>query len=101
MQIFEYSWLIPVNFRIFSHVAYLLSVWHHGAFICIALYQLMQYQSFISSGGTALHAACEHGHVDVATSLLQHGAVVDSQDKVRLLYVSMVNMLCHRMVCSV
>ena len=53
------------------------------------------------SGETALLAACKHGHVDVASSLLHHGAVVDSQDKVRLLYVSMVNMVCHRMVCSV
>ena len=40
---------------------------------------------------TALHAACKHGHDNVASSLLHHGAVVDSQDKVRLLYVSMVN----------
>ena len=50
----------------------------------------MQYE-----GETALHAACEHGHVDVATLLLHHGALVDSQDKVRLLYVSMLNMVCH------
>ena len=59
--------------------------------------QLTQY------GVTALHAACEHGHEDVASTLLHHGAVVDSQAWVRLLtlYVSMVNMVCHRMVCSV
>ena len=63
--------------------------------ICIALSQLMQ------NDETALHTACKHGHVDIATLLLQHGAVVDSQDWVRLLYVSMVNMVCHRMVCSV
>ena len=50
---------------------------------------------------TALHAACKHGHMDVANLLLQHGAVVDGQDNVRLLYVSMVNTVCHRMVCSV
>ena len=64
--------------------------------ICTALSQLMQRRD------TALHAACEHGHVDVASSILQHGAVVDSKDRVRLLYVhvSMVNMVCHRMVCS-
>ena len=52
-------------------------------------------------GKTALHAACEHGHVDVASLLLHHGAVIDSQAEVRLLYVSMVNMVCHRMVGSV
>ena len=62
---------------------------------CTTLSQLMQY------GETALHVACRHGHVDVASLLLHHGSVVDSQDKVRLLYVSMVNMVCHRMVCSV
>ena len=50
---------------------------------------------------TALHAACKHGYVHLASLLLKHGAVVDSQDQVRRLYVSMVNMLCHRMVCSV
>ena len=50
----------------------------------LQLSQLMQYEK-----GTALHAACEHGHKDVAYLLLHHGAVVDSQDKVGLLYVSM------------
>ena len=58
-------------------------------------------QCFFGGGETALHVVCEHGHVHVATLLLQHGAVVDSQDEVRLLYVSMVNMVCHRKVCSV
>ena len=58
-------------------------------------------QGLPGGGETALHAACKLGHNDVASSLLQHGAVVDSQDQVRLLYVSMVNMVCHRMVCSV
>ena len=52
-------------------------------------------------GETALHVACRHGDVDVASLLLCHGAVVDSQDEVRLLYVSMVNVVCHRMVCSI
>ena len=50
--------------------------------ICTALSQLMQY-----GGETALHAACKHGHVDVASLLLHIGAVVDSQDEVRLLYI--------------
>ena len=66
--------------------------------ICIALTQLMQSHRFFRGGETALHAACEHGQVDVASLLLHHGAVVDSQDEVRLLYVSMVNMVCHRLV---
>ena len=62
----------------------------------LQLSQLMQ--SLFGGGETALHAACKHGHVDVANLLLQKGPVVDSQDKVRLLYVSMVNIVCHRMV---
>ena len=68
---------------------------HVRLLICIALSQLIQRR------GTALHAACKHGHVHVASLLLHHGAVVDSQDKVRLLYVSMVNIVCHTMMCSV
>ena len=34
---------------------------------------------------TALHKACESGHVEVAAVLLRHGANVDKKDKVRLL----------------
>ena len=34
---------------------------------------------------TALHAACKHGQIDVATLVLQRGAEVDTQDEVRLL----------------
>ena len=33
-------------------------------------------------GCSALRAACFHGFVDVARVLLEHGAVVDYQDKV-------------------
>ena len=54
-------------------------------------------QGFVGREGTALHAACEHGHMDVASILLQRGAVVNSRDKVRLLYVFVVTMVCHRM----
>ena len=42
----------------------------------------MQYR-----GETALHAACKHGHMDVASLLLHHGAVVNIKDKVRLLCI--------------
>ena len=70
-------------------------------YTCSFVTQLMQSLFGRYDGETALHAACEHGHLDVANLLLHHGAVVDSQDNVRLLYVSMVNMVCHRMVCSV
>ena len=33
---------------------------------------------------TALHMACERGHVKVAATLLKNGANVDKEDKVRL-----------------
>ena len=56
--------------------------------ICIALSQPMQ-----KGRETALHAACNFGHVNVASILLQDGAVVDSPNNVRLLYVSIVNSL--------
>ena len=68
-------------------------------YTCSFVSQLMQ--NLFGDSETALHAACVHGHVDIASLLLHHGAVVDSQDKVRLLYVSTLNMVCHRMVCSI
>ena len=36
---------------------------------------------------TALHMACRRGHVEVAATLLKHGANVDKEDWVRLLCV--------------
>ena len=38
-------------------------------------------------GRTALFASSQEGHFDVTSLLLQHGAVVNYQDEVRLLYV--------------
>ena len=35
--------------------------------------------------GTALFAACQEGHVDVARLLIERGAAIDYQNKVRLL----------------
>ena len=34
-------------------------------------------------GSTALGAACINGHVDIALLLIERGAVIDYQDKVR------------------
>ena len=53
--------------------------------ICVALSHLMQ------DGETALHWACENGHVEVATALLKQGASIDEKDKVRLLHVNIVS----------
>ena len=36
-------------------------------------------------GGTALIAACQEGHIDVAGLLIKRGAAIDYQDKVRWL----------------
>ena len=52
---------------------------HYGhLIICVALSNLMQYKE------TALHMACKSGHVEVAATLLTHGANVDKEDAVRL-----------------
>ena len=51
-----------------------------------------------SFGQTALLAAVYNGHIDVSTLLLEHGAVVSYQNKVRLLYVHGQH---GRMVCLV
>ena len=42
-------------------------------------------------GNTALSLACEGGHVETARILLDHGANVDYQNKVMLLYLNIVN----------
>ena len=49
-------------------------------------------------GQTALMGAVYNRHLDVSTLLLEHGAVVNYKDKVRLLYVHDQH---GRMVCSV
>ena len=65
----------------------------------VALTELMQDER----GETALFAASAHGHLETATLLLQYGAVVNYQDKVRLLFICPWStvMVWHRMVCSV
>ena len=55
---------------------------HYGhLIICVALSHLMQHNE------TALHMACAEGHVEVAATLLKHGANVDKEDMVRLFCV--------------
>ena len=54
---------------------------HGHLIICVELSHLMQYQR------TALHMACERGHVEAAATLLKHGANVDKRNRVRLLCV--------------
>ena len=58
-------------------------------------------------GQTALHHASSNGHTDVVKLLVDSGAQLDHKDNVStepsmmLCCVSTVNMVCHRMVCSV
>ena len=56
---------------------------HAHLLICIALSQLMQDER----GETALFAASGRGHLETATLLLQYGAVVNYQNKVKLLFI--------------
>ena len=57
----------------------LCMAYHYGhLIICVSLSNLMQYKR------TALHMACISGHVEVAATLLTHGANVDKEDAVRL-----------------
>ena len=51
--------------------------------ICVVLSQLMQNEY----GDTALFAACQEGHYDPATLLIDHGADMNCLSKVRLLDV--------------
>ena len=56
---------------------------HAHLLICVALSQFMQDER----GMTALFAASSGGHLETATLLLQYGAVVNYQSKVRLLFI--------------
>ena len=58
-------------------------VYFHNSYH-VTLSQLMQDKEF---GETALIAASYRGHIKCATVLLKHGADVNYQRKVRLLYV--------------
>ena len=48
---------------------------------------------------TALHIACERDHVEVAATLLKHGANVDKEDRVRLLCVHSQHGVTQNAVC--
>ena len=56
---------------------------HTCSLACVVLSQLMQNEF----GGTALIAAVDQGHISTAALLLVHGADVNKQNKVRLLFV--------------
>ena len=64
---------------------------HTCSLACVVLSQLMQDEF----GNTALIAASQEGHLSTAALLLDHGADVNKQNKVRLLlYVH--SQLCGR-----
>ena len=56
---------------------------HTCSLACVVLSQLMQDEF----GETALVAAVNQGHLTTAALLLDHGADVNKQNKVRLLFV--------------
>ena len=56
---------------------------HTCSLTCVVLSQLMQDEF----GETALIAASREGHLTTAALLLDHGADVNKQNKVRLLFV--------------
>ena len=56
---------------------------HTCSLACVVLSQLMQNEF----GNTALIAAISQDHISTAALLLDHGADVNKQDKVRLLFV--------------
>ena len=56
---------------------------HTCSLTCVVLSQLMQDEL----GETALIAAIRQDHISTATLLLDHGADINKQNKVRLLFV--------------
>ena len=56
---------------------------HTCTLACVVLSQLMQNKF----GDTALIASSQEGHLTTAALLLDHGADVNKQSKVRLLFV--------------
>ena len=60
-------------------VATLLLSWYLHVIMCVA-FQLIQ--NFFKE--TALFNACRCGHAETAKVLLDHGAIVDYQDEVRV-----------------
>ena len=56
---------------------------HTCSLACVVLSQLMQDEL----GDTALIAAVGQGHISTAALLLDHGADINKQNKVRLLFV--------------
>ena len=63
-------------------------VCHYVELTCgMSLWTLDTLSHLLQDEKTALHVACASGHVELAATLLKHGANVDKQDEVRLLCV--------------
>ena len=68
---------------LFNLIWLLVAFVHTCSLACVVLSQLMQDEF----GDTALIAASAHGQITTAALLLDHGADVNKQNKVRLLFV--------------
>ena len=68
---------------LFNLIWLLVAFIHTCSLACVVLSQLMQDED----GETALIAASAKGHLTTAALLLDHGADVNKQRKVRLLFV--------------
>ena len=77
------STYIVIATCLFNLIWLLVAFIHTCSLACVVLSQLMQNEF----GETALIAVTAHGHITTAALLLDHGADVNKQNKVRLLFV--------------
>ena len=77
------STYIVIATCLFNLIWLLVAFMHTRSLACVVLSQLMQNEF----GETALIAAIGQGHLTTAALLLDHGADVNKQRKVRLLFV--------------
>ena len=77
------STYIVIASCLFNLIWLLVAVMHTRSLACVVLSRSTQNEF----GDTALIAAVDQGHITTAALLLDHGADVNKQNKVRLLFV--------------